>query len=355
MVIAYLGLLWWMLVAWSQALRNPSATGRDAVSRPFAAALAFLAGLSVLVRPELALVGVGVLLMMLVAARSWRRRLLIVVAGGLLPVLYQIFRMGYYALIVPGTAVAKDATGAKWTQGFTYLTNFAEPYLLWVPAVLLVLIGVVLLSTRSRPWWIRHRPPPGYGRLARLVQSPATVVLFIVVSGLIQGVYWIRQGGDFMHGRVLLTPLFCTLLPVSVIPVVLPDGSRISRETGYLLAGATSVLWLAVAGWALWAANSPGMGPDATRVTDTGIVDERRFYAQATGHAHPLTAADYLDYPRMRAVITALENTPTGRCCCPRATTTCGTWCPHCHRRRTPARTTSARTRCSSPTSACSA
>lgn len=115
-----------------------------------------------------------------------------------------------------------------------------------------------------------------------------------------------------MHGRVLLTPLFCLLLPVSVIPVVLPDGSRISRETGYLLAGATSVLWLAVAGWSLWAANSPGMGADATRVTDSGIVDERRFYAQATGHAHPLTAADYLDYPRMRAMVTALENTPDG-------------------------------------------
>jgi arabinofuranosyltransferase len=54
------------------------------------------------------------------------------------------------------------------------------------------------------------------------------------------------------------------------------------------------------------------MGADATRVTYSGIVDERRFYAQATGHAHPLTAADYLDYPRMRAVLVALNNTPDG-------------------------------------------
>jgi arabinofuranosyltransferase len=54
------------------------------------------------------------------------------------------------------------------------------------------------------------------------------------------------------------------------------------------------------------------MGSDATRVTYTGIVDERRFYSQATGHAHPLTAADYLDYPRMRAVLAALNNTPDG-------------------------------------------
>ena len=129
----------------------------------------------------------------------------------------------------------------------------------------------------------------------------------MLVSGLLQALYWIRQGGDFMHGRVLLTPLFCMLAPVAVIPLVLPDGTRMARGAGYLFVGATSVLWLSVVGWSLWAANSSGMGADATRVTYTGIVDERRFYAQATGHAHPLTAADYLDYPRMRAVLTRVE------------------------------------------------
>jgi arabinofuranosyltransferase len=129
---------------------------------------------------------------------------------------------------------------------------------------------------------------------------------------LLQAIYWVRQGGDFMHGRVLLTPLFCLLMPVAVIPVVLPDGTKFTRETGYLLAAATSVLWAAVVGWSIWAANSSGLGADGTRVTYTGIVDERRFYSQATGHAHPLTAADYLDYPRMRAVLTAIENTPDG-------------------------------------------
>ncbi|WP_231395985.1 flagellar motor control protein ZomB [Mycobacterium sp. URHD0025] len=308
LVLAYLGLLWWMMVSWSQALRaSPAATGRF-----FEGALAAVAGLSVLIRPELALIGVGALVMMLIAARGWRRRVLIMVAGGLLPVAYQIFRMGYYGLLVPGTAVAKDASGAKWSQGFTYLTNFNKPYLIWVPVMLLAALGVVLLTTRTRPWWVRHQVPRGYGWLARTVQSPAAVVLFMFVSGLLQGIYWIRQGGDFMHGRVLLTPLFCLLMPVAVIPVVLPDGTKFTRETGYLLAAATSVLWAAVAGWSIWAANSPGLGADGTHVTYTGIVDERRFYSQATGHAHPLTAADYLDYPRMRAVLTAIDNTPDG-------------------------------------------
>jgi arabinofuranosyltransferase len=304
LVMAYLGLLWWMMVCWSQAMRvRPS-------GRMFTGALAFVAGCSVLVRPELALIGGLALIMMLIAAEGWRRRVLIVVAGGLLPVGYQIFRMGYYALLFPGTALAKDAAGDKWSQGVIYLSNFNRPYALWIPAVLLVGLGLVVFVGRRKG--IRYTPAPAHGPLARSVQSPTAVVVFILVSGLLQALYWIRQGGDFMHGRVLLAPLFCLLAPVAVMPVVFPDGTRLSREAGYWLAGAVSALWMAIAGWSLWAANSPGMGADATRVTYSGIVDERRFYAQATGHAHPLTAADYLDYPRMRAVLVALNNTPQG-------------------------------------------
>ena len=305
LVMAYLGLLWWMMVCWSQAKR-----GRPP-GRVFIIALAFVAGLSVLVRPELALIGGGALVMMLIAAQDGRRRLEIVVAGGLLPVGYQIFRMGYYGLLFPGTALAKDAGGDKWSQGLIYLSNFNGPYVLWVPLLLLAALGVVLWPSLRR-----HKgtvaPSTSGGPRARPVQSPAAVVMFILVSGLLQALYWIRQGGDFMHGRVLLVPLLCLLAPVAVVPVVVPEGTRLSREAGYWLAGGVSALWMSVAGWALWAANSSGLGDDATRVTYTGIVDERRFYAQATGHAHPLTAADYLDYPRMRAVLVALNNTPEG-------------------------------------------
>ena len=307
LVLAYLGLLWWMMVCWSQ--RRPDTTERT--TGTFDAALAFVAGLSVLVRPELALVGVLALVMMLIATRSWRRRVLIVVAGGLLPVGYQIFRMGYYGLLVPNTAIAKDATGSKWSQGLLYLANFNQPYLLWAPAVLLIGLAAVVWVSRGRPR-PRRVAVTEQGWLARMVQSPAAVVAFIVVSGLLQAVYWVRQGGDFMHGRVLLAPLFMLLMPVAVIPVVPPDGTRMARGAGYLFVGATVLLWAAVAGWSLWAANSKGMGADATRVTASGIVDERRFYAQATGHAHPLTAADYLDYPRMRAILRTIDNTPDG-------------------------------------------
>ena len=111
-------------------------------------------------------------------------------------------------------------------------------------------------------------------------------------------------------------------------------------------------------GWSLWAANAPGMGSDATRVTYTGIVDERRFYSQATGNAHPLTAADYLDYPRMRAVLVALNNTPDGALLLPSGNY--DQWDvvpavppPPGHAARASERPTTARTQCFSPTSAC--
>ncbi|MGH3561137.1 MAG: flagellar motor control protein ZomB, partial [Mycobacterium sp.] len=216
------------------------------------------------------------------------------------------------------TALAKDAAGDKWSQGMHYLANFNAPYALWLPAVLLVVLGLVIsASPRTRIW---HTAPRGYGPWARLLQSPPAVVWFIVVSGLLQAAYWIRQGGDFMHARVLLVPLFCLLAPVAVIPVASPasgrypqpDTTRYPRQTGEVLTATLGALWLAVAGWALWAANSPGMGAGATRVTYSGIVDERRFYSQATGSAHPLTAADYLGYPRMRAVLTTIDATPAG-------------------------------------------
>ena len=307
LVTAWLGLLWWMMVCWGQAR----------ASRPwFIAALAFVAGLSVLVRPEFALIGGLALVMMIIAAHDWRSRVLIVVAGGLLPVGYQIFRMGYYGLVVPQTALAKDASGSKWGQGLTYLHNFTAPYALWVPLVLLVALSLVLLAGRTAR---SHQIGPSSER--HWLQTPSAVVAFMLVSGVVQGLYWIRQGGDFMHGRVLLAPVFCLLAPISVIPVVLPEGvgairdlrdAWFARETGQLLRAVTAALWLAVAGWSLWAANSPGMGSDATRVTYSGIVDERKFYSQATGHAHPLTAADYLDYPRMRSVLVAINNTPDG-------------------------------------------
>ena len=191
-----------------------------------------------------------------------------------------------------------------------------------------------------------------------MVQSPAAVVMFILVSGLLQAVYWIRQGGDFMHGRVLLTPMFCLLAPVAVIPVLCRTAPSTAAGPDICSPPSPACCGLPWSAGRCGRRNAPGMGSDATRVTYTGIVDERRFYSQATGNAHPLTAADYLDYPRMRAVVVALNNTPDGALLLPSGNYDQWDVVPAMsaaagHAARGAERPTKALTQCFSPTSAC--
>ncbi|MGL4306289.1 MAG: flagellar motor control protein ZomB [Mycobacteriaceae bacterium] len=316
LVIGWLGLLWWMLIRWSQ-LDSDSQLRYSARS---VLPVAFLAGLSVLVRPELALIGVAALAMLVLSPISWLLRLVLVLVAGTVPVGYQIWRMGYYALPVPNTAIAKDASGSKWSQGWIYLTNFVQPYALWFPIVLLAVFSVLLLVIDSR---ITHRRfklsdaefPSGLKNhllcLSHWLQSPTAVVVFMVTSGVLQGMYWLRQGGDFMHGRVLLTPLFCIIAPVAVLPVRIPETFRLTEFSRAGFAFAPILLWGGVVAWAIIAANSHGMNKPTT-VSYSGIVDERQYYATNTGHSHPILAEDYLDYPRMRPMLAAIAATPEG-------------------------------------------
>jgi len=66
------------------------------------------------------------------------RRLYAESAAVVIPLAYQAFRMGYYALLVPNTGLAKAGGSSWWSQGFTYLWNFAAPYTLWLPLLLAV-------------------------------------------------------------------------------------------------------------------------------------------------------------------------------------------------------------------------
>ncbi|MCK5755081.1 MAG: hypothetical protein KAH46_20495, partial [Mycobacterium sp.] len=116
------------------------------------------------------------------------------------------------------------------------------------------------------------------------------------------------QGGDFMHARVLLLPLFLLLLPVIVIPISLPSRGvgRQMAIRGVAGAVASTALFVTVAVWAVITSHSPGMH-NGTDIGRSGIVDERRFYIQNMSIKHPITAEDYLDYPRMRAMVEAVQ------------------------------------------------
>ncbi|WP_223263853.1 flagellar motor control protein ZomB [Rhodococcus sp. MTM3W5.2] len=321
LVIFWIALLWLLLVRWTQ---RPPTTASVLI-------LAFVAGLGPLVRPELVILAGLALLMIFLAPGTWKLRASIVAVAGAVPVGYQIWRMGYYGLPYPNTAVAKDAGGAKWGQGFTYLWNLVGPYWLWLP--LLVLAVAVLVT---RPWSAAVNPDgsttatsdgsatatsdgsatatsdgSAIVRWQSRLRTPGAVVAVILVTGLLLMIYSLRVGGDFMHGRVLLPVLFCFMLPIAVLPIRIPareDWGK-TRSTALFAVGAGA--WLITVIWAISVTNSSGM-PNGTVVGKSGIVDERNFYALNTGHPHPILAEDYLDYPRMRPMVEAIANTPDG-------------------------------------------
>jgi arabinofuranosyltransferase len=190
------------------------------------AATAALVGLGVLVRPDFAVFCTGFL--PLVAMAAWRRGRW----GGLaragaaaaaLPLVAQVFRMGYYAQLVPNTLHAKEGGKAWWSHGWEYLADFVGTSVLLVP---LVVVAAWLVAD-----WRRA------GRGDALV-----VVVGIEAAALVHAVGIVRAGGDYMHARLLLPAWFALLLPVLAV--------RASALVVPRRAAATVVL----AGWVLVAA-----------------------------------------------------------------------------------------------------
>ncbi|MFF2655032.1 hypothetical protein [Streptomyces sp. NPDC058045] len=221
------------------------------VTRPERLATCAVAGLGPLVRPDLALVSAVFLAAQWLRVRPPRRTVLTGAACALaLPLAYEVFRAGYYGHLVPLPAVTKEASDSLWGRGLGYLGDFAGPYLLWVPALLLA----AALLPRRRPL-----PPVPVAALAP------------VVAGLVNWLYVVRVGGDFMHGRMLLPGLLLLVLPVFVVPA--------SRRT--LAAAAALAVWATCcAGW-LRPAYQGRIGP-------AGIADERGVYARQNASAHPV-------------------------------------------------------------------
>ncbi|MGW0007917.1 flagellar motor control protein ZomB [Nocardia grenadensis] len=312
LVICWIALLWLLLVRWSKAER-PTVPGL--------LGLAFLAGLAPLIRPEMTVVGGLALLLIFFAPmprsrlRPWLLRGLVVAVAGAVPLLYQIWRMGYYGLPYPNTAVAKDAGGAKWGQGFTYLWDLAGPYYLYVPLIVLLVAGLVA----ARAHYVRPDTgtavDPAAGRLRQFrerLRSPSAVVALVLGAAMLLTIYALRVGGDFMHGRMLLPQLFLFLLPVAVLPVRLPEGGL--RSLTRREAPTFAVLVVALVGTVAWALLASGTTAikTGTHINKSGIVDERIYYVLNTGHDHPIRAEDYLDYARMRPMVEAIENNPDG-------------------------------------------
>jgi arabinofuranosyltransferase len=189
-----MGLVWlWIATSWYALV---VVARSDEVDTRRRLVLGGLIGLGPLVRPDLTL-------MLLCFGVAWfalvrPRRIAFDLAAMLtLPFLYEVFRMGYYAALVPSTALAKDAGGLHVGQGWDYAKNFIGPYRLWLTAILVAV--TIVFRTRANP----------DRRL--LVVSAA-----MLAAGLVHALYITAIGGDYMHGRLLLPALFALALPASL-------------------------------------------------------------------------------------------------------------------------------------------
>jgi arabinofuranosyltransferase len=251
---SWLALTFWGLVRWVQS-------DRPAASRPVW--LLVLIGLGPLVRPDFAVI-TGILLLFVVVAGAgrWWQRLLGLAVAAVVPVAYQVFRMGYYGLLIPNTAVAKESSRPLWHRGFVYLADLVAPHLLWVPALIAVLLLAVLAPQ------------------ARWQRRETALVLVVLGAAVVHALYVVRVGGDFMHARLLMPSVFLALCPVAVLPVT----RRATAVSAALLVGA-----------AVWAGASMAVLriDYAEDVAPSGIADERGFYAMLAGVEHPVTLADH--------------------------------------------------------------
>ncbi|MGV9778875.1 hypothetical protein [Streptosporangium sp. NPDC003464] len=242
LVFLWISSSWWLLVR--------AAPGGPALP------LVLVLGLAPLVRPELVLaypVFFGALLVL--RRPGWRTVVRWFMISLALPVAYQIFRMGYYGLLVPNTALAKEAGESRWARGLTYAGDTMLTYQLVGP--LLAVIPLSLWACRTRRDLIVSAVP--------------------LTAGLLMLLYVLRVGGDFMHGRMMLPVLLLLLLPAMVLPL----------RAIAALACATVALWAVVCAAVLSVPYGQAVGPD-------GIADERGFYVLETRDPHPVTAESYV-------------------------------------------------------------
>ncbi|MFI1381729.1 hypothetical protein [Embleya sp. NPDC020886] len=272
---------WWLLVRLPHDPRARVTYG-----------LAFLAGLGPMVRPDLAIATLGFLIALAIVRRPRVLHTLGLLGTAFtVPLLYEIFRMGYYGVLLPLPAVTKEASAADWSRGWNYVRDLTDPYHLWIPLVVLVAVAI----GRSLP---RLRDPAGVGARLRAIdragRARITVFAVPVLCGLAMLLYVVRVGGDFMHARMLLPGLFMLLLPILLVPA-----NRLAIPAATVLVG-----WAAVCAIS-FRVPYEGIGP-------RGIADERAFYVSALKVANPVTAYSYVaNYPRFPAAANAARTDHT--------------------------------------------
>lgn len=253
LIIFWVGSSWSLLItAWQ---REPAETSL----RRLLLTSAYV-GLGPLVRPDLGLTMLVFLVALALLTRAgWKRCVAMVAVAGFLPAAYEVFRMGYYGLLFPMPALTKEASDSPWDRGWVYLKDYVKPYDLWIPALLLLAL-IVVLAVRLRP-----------------NRRTTIVALTPLVCAAFQGLYVIRVGGDFMHGRMWMPVLLLAVLPLALTPF-----NRLSTP-----------LVAALCAWAVFTGGFQRTGhvtsPHTPGIYLPPVWNERDMYLSWTQSRHPVS------------------------------------------------------------------
>jgi arabinofuranosyltransferase len=258
MVFGWIGLSFWLLV-------------RVERRRTSAVICGFVVGLGSLIRPELILMAFVILVGLAVVVASpgwkgsaslWHRWIAPLVAAAILPALYELFRMAYFGMLVSNSSLAKSAAGSDIPQGAYYVWNFVSTYALWAPFLLVL----PLMIPRTWRWWSTGD------------YAGCAVVATPVVAGLVDALYVLHLGGDYMESRLLLPGFFCLCIVVYV------QASQFR-----------SILIIPLVGVAVWATMGVGwFRYDLGNAWDHNMHDERGNWIADTGEPHPIDVSGYL-------------------------------------------------------------
>ncbi len=268
----WLGLSWWLLTG---RITERGAPPRS-VWKPWWVPVVL--GLGPLVRPDFLIFSAFFLLALLLSAGvrvDWKPQLAALGLGAALPIATELFRMGYFGSIEPNTAIAKEGSLSNWSEGWYYLRDFGGPHLLLGPLLILGILLVALFATSS----------------LRGMSTMTIVFGLTIAAGLAHGLYVVRVGGDYMHGRMLLPPLFVLLLPVSVV----------AARTWQWVAVTTVVVWAGASAAVLrtpYAEAQPRSTISVNAAFDKRhvISDERLVQIRLSLKAHPVTLTDFSAY-----------------------------------------------------------
>jgi len=195
LALGWLGLCFVLLVRWTRRGQRPPA------------ALAVAIGLGPLIRPDLGVFTLLFLLTLIVGScgrTSTREQVRTVALALAAPLLYELFRLGYYGSPVPNPAIAKEAARARWDSGWGYLHRALNDYWICFPLIVIAFGAYV----------------PLLRRLTRQTDRRAALVAAAFgFGGIVHALYVVRVGGDFMHARLLLPSLFAVAAPVAVVPL----------------------------------------------------------------------------------------------------------------------------------------